>query len=54
MPYELIRHKYGNDSGSKLEFFGIEENYPGIFKEWLKNYPAIIELTSGKNFEDFT
>jgi hypothetical protein len=52
MPYDTIRQKYGNDSGSKLEFFGLEENYPGIFEEWLKNYPAIIELVSGEIFED--
>ena len=24
------------------------------FKEWLKNYPAIIDLTSGHNFKTFT
>jgi hypothetical protein len=52
MPNELIRHIFGKDSGRKLEFFRIEENYPGIFKECLKNYPAIIELVSGEIFED--
>jgi len=52
MPYELIRHTFGKDSGCKQEIFGIEKNYPGIFKEWLKNYPAIIELAAEEIFED--
>jgi hypothetical protein len=30
----------------------MEENYPGVLWEYLKNYPAIIELASGEIFED--
>ena len=52
MPYDTIWHKYGNDSGCKLEFFGMEENYPGVLWEYLKNYPAIMELASEEIFED--
>jgi hypothetical protein len=41
MPYELIRHIFGKDSAYKLHFFGIDDNYPGIFRTYLKNIPGI-------------
>jgi hypothetical protein len=53
MPYELIGHTFWKDSVKKLQFFGLEENYPGIFKEWLKNNPSIFDYSTWRNFENF-
>jgi hypothetical protein len=41
MPYDIIRHKYGIDSVYLQEFFGLEEDNPGILSKYLKNYPEI-------------
>jgi hypothetical protein len=47
MPYELIRHTLGIDSGYKLLIFGIDHNCSGIFREYLKNYPGIADCLCG-------